>query len=253
MLNQQTRDVLTQLKLPGFIEVLDEIQNNSTMHHIELSEAITLMADRETLNRKRRKQQRLLRSAKLRYPQASIESVDYQAKRAFNQSQFRELLDGQWVDQARNIILIGPTGVGKSYLACALGYQMCRQLFSVRYYRVSRLVEALKLSHADGSYSKLLEQLAKKHVLILDDWGIDQLDRQARRDLLEVLEDRSARMATVITTQLPVQHWHHYIGDDTIADAICDRVINAAYQLNIEGNSMRKMNKNLTHVDHSVS
>ena len=142
---------------------------------------------------------------------------------------------------------MGPTGTGKSYLACALGHQACQMALKVRYFRVSRLIEQLRLSHADGSYSRLLDQLAKFSLLILDDWGIDQLDRQARRDLLEVLEDRYAKSSTLITSQLPVENWHHFIGDDTIADAVCDRVLNNAYTIPIKGESMRKI-KNLTHV-----
>ena len=157
--------------------------------------------------------------AKPRYPQANYESVNYQLPRQFNQQQFRELNNMQWVELHRNIIITGPTGVGKSYMACALGNLACRRLYSVLYYRVGRLVEALRISHIDGTYGKLLEKLAKKQVLILDDWGIDQLDRQGRRDLLEVLEDRSGRSTAVITSQLPTTSWHDYIGDGTIADA----------------------------------
>lgn len=253
MLTQATRDKLYALKLQGFLEVYDEIMQQQNNAAIPLGEALGLMADRETLQRENRRTKRLLKAAKLRYPQASLQGIDYQLPRQFNQQQFRALGSKEWIQQAKNIIIIGPTGIGKSYMACALGTMACRNLLSTRYYRVPRFVEELKLSHADGRYTKILEQLAKQSLLILDDWGIDQLDRQARRDLLEVLEDRSNRSSTIITTQLPIKHWHDHIGDGTIADAICDRLINNAYIFDIEGkDSMRKHVNSLTHVDQSV-
>lgn len=252
MLTQITRDKLTTLKLQGFIEVFEELSEPKSKSDLTLNETLTLMADRELLQRENRRAARLLKAAKLRYPQACLQAIDYQLPRKFNQQQYKSLVQPEWVLQGKNVLLIGPTGVGKSHLACALGTMACQNLLSTAYYRVSRLIEELRLSHADGRYSKLLEQLAKKSLLILDDWGIDQLDRQARRDLLEVLEDRTNRTSTVITTQLPVTHWHDYIGDGTIADAICDRVINNAYTFVIEGESVRKTKNSLTHVDQGV-
>ena len=241
-----TQEKLTALKLPAFIEVFREI-STSSQHQLTLEESLTLMAERELLHRENKRCLRLLKAAKLRYPSACVTDVDYSQQRSFNQQQFRTLTQCQWIQQHKNMILMGPTGTGKSYLACALGHQACQMALKVRYFRVSRLIEQLRLSHADGSYSRLLDQLAKFSLLILDDWGIDQLDRQARRDLLEVLEDRYAKSSTLITSQLPVENWHHFIGDDTIADAVCDRVLNNAYTIPIKGESMRKI-KNLTHV-----
>lgn len=240
-MNKQTQENLYQLRLHGFIQAYEDIIQQSNDSELSISEALTIMTDREICLRENKRQARLLKLAKLRYPQANYESIDYRLPRKFNQQQFKELGHGQWIIQARNIIITGPTGVGKSYIACALGQLACRQLYAVQYYRVGRLVDALRISHVDGTYSKLLERLAKKLVLILDDWGIDQLDRQGRRDLLEVLEDRCGRSATVITSQLPISSWHDYIGDNTIADAICDRIINNAYCFNIEGESIRKI------------
>ena len=239
-MNVQTKEQLQQLKLPAFIEVFDEIEQN-TSHQLTLGEAIGMMAQRETLLRENKRLARLLKSAKLRYSSACVANIDYDQSRTFNKDQVRELTHCGWIVKQRNIILTGPTGTGKSYLACALAHQACQMGHKVRYARVSRLTEQLKLSHADGSYTRLLEQLAKVQVLILDDWGIDQLDRQARRDLLEVLEDRYAKSSTIITSQLPIDMWHRFIGDDTIADAVCDRVINNAYKIEIKGDSMRKM------------
>jgi len=201
--------------------------------------------------RDNRRLKRLLKTAKLRHPRACVTKIDYKQSRKFEHELLRQLTHCQWITQQRNLILTGPAGVGKSYIACALGHQACQMAFTTRYYRVSRLIELLRLSHADGSYGKTLERLAKIQLLILDDWGIDQLDRQARRDLLEVLEDRYSRSSTIITTQLPIDKWHQFIGDDTIADAICDRIINNAYIVTMTGESMRK-SKSFDDVEHSV-
>jgi DNA replication protein DnaC len=248
VINPQTKTKLEQLKLQSFIDVFNEIINNNSQS-LSLDEALTMMVDREIITRDNRRLTRLLKAAKLRYPSACIAHIDYQQPRQFEQERLRQLTHCQWIAQQRNCILTGPAGIGKSYIACALGHQACQLSFSVRYYRVPRLVEILRMSHADGSYSRTLERLAKIQCLILDDWGIDQLDRQGRRDLLEVLEDRYAKTATIITTQLPIDRWHQFIGDDTIADAICDRIINNAFTITMSGESMRKV-KNLTHVEH---
>lgn len=238
-MNNQTKEQLQQLKLPAFIEVLDEITNNASQQ-LTLTEALGMMSQREIILRENKRLTRLLKAAKLRYPTACVSNIDYKQSRTFNKDQVRDLTHGGWITEKRNIIFMGPTGTGKSYLACALAHQACQMGHSVRYTRVSRLTEKLKLSHADGSYSKLLDQFAKIQVLILDDWGIDQLDRQARRDLLEVLEDRYGKSSTIITSQLPVELWHNFIGDNTIADAVCDRIINNAHKIDIKGDSMRK-------------
>ena len=244
-MKSENKDKLMQLKLPAFVEVFDEIMANSS-HNLSLEESLAMMVDRELILRDNRRLARLLKSAKLRYPSASIHNIDFSDRREFNKEQVRELTHCDWVQKMRNVILTGPTGSGKSYLACALGHQACQKGFRTKYFRVTRLIEQLRLSHADGSYTRLLEQLAKIDLLILDDWGIDQLDRQGRRDLLEVLEDRYAKSSTIITAQLPTDHWHNFIGDDTIADAVCDRVMSNSYRLTFKGDSLRD-NKNLTH------
>lgn len=234
-----TKEKLLQLKLPAFIDVYEEIVNNDKLK-MSLEEALNLMTEREIILRDNKRLVRLLKTAKLRYSNACVTDIDYSQDRDFNKEQVRMLTHCEWIAKSKNIIITGPTGTGKSYLACALAHQACQMAFRARYFRVTRLIEQLRLSHADGSYTRLLEQLAKIPLLILDDWGIDQLDRQGRRDLLEVLEDRYAKSATIITSQLPIDKWHHFIGDDTIADAVCDRIVNNAYNIQIEGDSMRK-------------
>jgi len=239
MMKAITKDKLQALKLPAFIDVFNEIIQNES-HTFDLEEALNLMAERELTQRKNKRVARLLSAAKLRYPSASVTQIDYSESRDFNKILLRQLTHCEWVNKGKNIIFTGPTGTGKSHLACALGHQACQMTYKTRYYRVTRLIEILRLSHADGSYTRLLEQCSKIDVLILDDWGIDRLDRQARRDLLEVLEDRYDKAATIITSQLPIDRWHAFIGDDTIADAVCDRVVNNAYLIEINGDSMRK-------------
>lgn len=249
-MHPQTKEKLNYLKLDGFIQVAEEINNNPSQPILDMPEWLTLMVDRELQLRDARRLKRLIKTAKLRYPNACFEDIDWQQQRQFNQKQLRELSHNQWINKARNIILTGPTGVGKSYFACALGQQACRMQYSVRYFRMPRLIEVLHIAHADGSYHRKLELLAKTQLIILDDWGIDQLEREARRDMLEVLEDRVGNTSTIITSQLPIEHWHQYIGDGTLADAICDRILHNAYKLNIQGESMRKGQADLTDVDH---
>lgn len=239
MLVEQTKDKLAQLKLPGFIEVFNEILANPG-GSLTQEETMGLMVDRELLHRENRRLKRLLKAAKLRFPQASIETIDYQLPRKFNQQQVRELTHCSWITQGRSIIFSGPCGVGKSFLACAFGHQACRLGLSVRYFRMSHLLERWRIAQADGSYGKLLATLEKTQLLILDDWGMGHLNEQERQSLLEVCEARYGIAGMVITTQLPTEHWHNYIGDDTIADAICDRIIHSAYVIKIEGDSLRK-------------
>ncbi len=238
-MKSQLKDGLQQLKLLAFIEVFNEVVLN-TAHTLTMEEALSMMVDREIIYRNNKRVARLLKATKLRYPQASVSSIGYNDQQRFNADQVRELTHCHWVQKGKSIVMTGAAGTGKSYLACALAHQACQMAYKTQYFRVTRLIEVLRLSHADGSYARLLEQLAKLDLLVLDDWGIDQLDRQARRDLLEVLEDRYAKSSTIITSQLPISGWHQFIGDDTIADAVCDRVVNNAYHIEVKGESKRK-------------
>jgi len=243
-MNLSTKEKLGQLKLEGFIQVAEEASHPTAGQSLTADEMLTLMVDRELLMRTNKRLKRLMKNAKLRYPNASIEAIDFSSPRQMNHQQLKTLMQPEWIEHARNIAFIGPTGVGKSYLACALGQLACRQQYPVLYTRVPRLLEMLRIAHVDGSYQRQLDKIAKAKVLILDDWGLDQLEREARRDLLEMLEDRVGRAATIITTQLPTDAWHQYIGDGTLADAICDRVLHNAYIINIKGESMRKIKQN---------
>jgi len=180
-----------------------------------------------------------LKAAKLK-TQASPEDVDYIHHRGLIKSQFASFLNGQWLEQHHNILITGSTGCGKTYLACVLATQACRLGFSVRYFRSSRLLEELSIAHGDGRYSKLINQLAKIDLLILDDWGLETLSLGQRNDLLEIMEDRHGAKSTLVTSQLPINKWHQAIGDATLADAILDRLVHNGHKLNLRGDSMRK-------------
>jgi DNA replication protein DnaC len=176
----------------------------------------------------------------LRIPSACIEDLDFSPKRELDRALVRQLAIGAWIAERQNIIATGPTGVGKTYFSCALGQLACRLGFRVLYRRVPRLFEELALAHADGSYTRLLARFAKADVLILDDWGIVPLNDQQRRDILEILEDRHGQRSTVVTSQLPIDTWHDYIGHPTIADAVLDRLVHNAHKLTMKGPSRRK-------------
>jgi len=253
MLQQPTLQQLRELKLPGMAQALEEQLNQPQSSSLSFEERIAFMLDREISYRKNRKLQGLIKTAKFRY-QACIEDVDYQHPRSLDKSQFASLIQCTWIRQKHNIIFEGPTGTGKSWLACALGLQACRQIISVRYFRLPRLLETLRIAHADGSYADLISQIAKTQLVVLDDWGIDILGREQRNDLLEILEDRYQQSATIITTQLPIKKWHEFIGEATIADAILDRVVHNAYQIKFDGDSLRRkegkqLNKNKKTID----
>ncbi len=180
-----------------------------------------------------------LRYARLRH-QATVEDVDYRSPRGLDRSLLQKLSLGQWVEARENVIICGPTGIGKSWLACALGHKACRDNRSVLYQRLPKLFTDLALARGDGRYARILRTLSRVELLILDDWGLDPLDAGARHDLLEFLEERHGRRSTLITSQIPVDKWHDLIGDPTYADAILDRLVHNAHRLNLSGDSLRK-------------
>jgi DNA replication protein DnaC len=238
MLNEQTQQSLRELKLFGMAKSFDEQCAQPEQQALSFEERFGLMVDREVTERKNRRLKTLLHSAKLRQS-ACTEDIDYRHARGLERSQMANLVTCDFVHRLQNLIITGPTGCGKSWLACAIGNQACRQNLSVRYLRVSRLLEDLRISHADGSYSKLLNQLAKIDLIILDDFGLEPLNATDRKDLFEIVEDRHKRKSTLITSQVAVKHWHDYIGEPTLADAILDRLHHNSHQLQLKGNSMR--------------
>src|SRR5690606_18884932 len=205
--------------------------------------------DRETSYRHNNKIGRLLTAAKLKL-QAYPEDIDYSHPRGLIRSQFADLLSNQWLHQHHNILITGPTGCGKTYLGCVLATQACRQGFSVRYFRSSRLMEMLSIAHCDGRFPKLVQQLAKTDLLVLDDWGLEKMTLSQRNDLLEIMEDRHGLKSTLITSQLPITQWHKAIGDATLADAILDRLLHNSHKLKLRGESMRKTKSEMSLLDH---
>jgi DNA replication protein DnaC len=244
MLNHPTHEKLNQLKLFGMARALAE-QSAIDLDHLGFEERLGLLVDREATERDGRLlAQRLLR-AKLK-PNTAAEDTDYRHARGLDKLLYQRLLAGQWLREKQNVLLTGKTGVGKTWLACALAHQACRQGYSAHYVRLPRLLDELSIGRADGRYGKLLKQLARIDVLVVDDWGLAVLTDVHRRDLLEVLDDRHGARSTIVTSQLPIDHWHAAIGDATLADAILDRLVHNAHQINLNGESLRKKRVRLT-------
>jgi DNA replication protein DnaC len=239
MLHHPTLDKLQQLRLTGMSIALREQLDLPDIQTMSFEERLGLLVDRELTAREERRLQTRLRQAKLKHS-ACLEDLDYTTPRGLDRGLVTQLGTGQWIREGLNCLVLGPTGVGKTWLACALAQQACRQGFTTRYLRAPRLFEELRLAHADGGFPKLMRRFANTDLLLLDDWGLMGLDAEARRDLLELLDDRHGRRATLITSQLPVEHWHDLIGDPTLADAILDRLVHNAYRITLKGESMRK-------------
>lgn len=218
---------------------------------LSFEERFALLLDQEILYRDNRRLARLLQAARLRVG-ACVEDIDYRHPRGIDRSFMSSLASCQWVQRHQNLAITGPAGSGKTWLACALGHQACRLGSSVRYVRLPRLFEMLRIAHGDGSYPRLMNQLAKTDLLILDDRGLQKIAAAQRNDLIEVIEDRYGLRATLIAGQLPIEHWHEYIGEATLADAILDRLLHNSHRLALRGESMRKTETDLTDRDRSV-
>jgi len=245
MLNEETTEKLYAMKLNGMADAFKEQLQQPDSNELSFEERFALVLDQEILYRDNRRLARLLKATKLRVG-ACVEDIDYRHPRGLDRSFMSTLASCQWVQRHQNLAITGPTGSGKTWLACALGHQACRLGLSVRYVRLPRLFETLRIAHGDGSYPRLMNQLAKTDVILLDDWGIQNITAAQRNDLMEVIEDRHGLRATLIASQLPVEHWHEYIGEATLADAILDRLVHNAYKNNLKGGSMRKRKANLT-------
>lgn len=240
MMNQQTLTKLKALKLDGMARAFEEQLAMATSTSLSFEERFAMLADRECTWRDNRRLARLLKQAKLRNPQACLEDVDYRPSRGLERRMIAALVSCDWIRHAQNVLLTGRTGVGKTWLACALANAACRQGFSALYLRTARLVEQLKIAHGDGSFHQRLASLARIDVLVIDDWALGALDAGARADLLEVFDDRVGTRSTIINSQLPVENWHTWLGEPTLADAILDRLLHWAYRVALKGPSPRK-------------
>lgn len=250
MLQQQSLKQLRILKLSGMADALElQWSQPQTYDDLSFDERIGLLVNQEVTSRENKRLQRLLKAAHFKIT-ARLEEVDYTHPRGLKKSQIAALQSGVWINKKHNLVITGPTGCGKTYLACAIGHHACYQGYSVRYFRATRLFEALTIAHGDGSYLKLIGQLAKADLLIVDDWGLETLTQSQRNDLLEIMEDRHGNKSTIFTSQLPITNWHTYIGDATLADAILDRLLHNAHKLNLRGESMRKVKSRLTEDEH---
>jgi DNA replication protein DnaC len=245
MLLHPTLEKLTTLRFTGMAAALDEQMQMNSLDDMGFEERLGLLLDREIADRQTRRMNTRLRKARLRQD-SCIEDIDFRHPRGLDKSLVMRLAGCDWIKAHNNLIVTGPTGVGKTYLACAFAQKACREGYNTIYMRISKLFEDLSLSKGDGRYLKLLSSFAKADLLVLDDYGLEQLGREQRHDLLEILEDRHGLKSTLVTSQLPVENWHEQIGDPTLADAILDRLVHSAHKIKLNGGSMRKKNANLT-------
>ena len=239
MLNHPTLERLHALQLRGMARAFEEQMQMPDLGELSFAERLGLLVDREAADRESRRLARRLKEARLRL-EAAVEDLDFRIPRGLDKRLVLSLASCGWIDQHLNVLITGPTGVGKSYLACALAHKACRDGYTVLYHRLSRLLGELALARGDGRYPQLLARLGKARLLVLDDWGLEPLTDTHRRDLLEILEDRYDRRSTLVTSQLAVKHWHDALGDPTLADAILDRLVHNAHRIELRGESMRK-------------
>ncbi len=250
MLYHPTLEKLTQLRLTGMHKALLEQNELAEINTLSFEERLGLLVDREITERENRGLALRLREAKLRHS-AVLEDIDYRQPRGLDKTVMVSLAGCQWVANHLNLLITGPTGVGKSWIACALTHKACRDGYRAHYLRMPRLFQELALAKADGRYPKLLATLSRTDVIILDDWGLVPFTDDQRRDMLEILEDRHGRRSTIVTSQIPTERWHETINDPTLADAILDRLVHNAYKINLKGESMRKRKSKLTSIQES--
>jgi len=247
-MHNQTMEKLHQMRLAGMAAAIREQLDTPATSDLSFGERIAMMVDREWTLRENKRLARRLKAARLKL-QASVENIDYRHPRRLEKSLVLTLSNCEWIKGHQNLIVTGPTGIGKSYIAEAFANKACREGYTALYYRSTRLFRELAVSRGDGSYSKLLSRLARTDLLIIDDWGLAPLTDAERRDFLEVMEDRHGSKSTLMTSQYPVSSWHDLIGEPTMADAILDRIIHNAHKITLKGESMRKTRSNLTQAD----
>lgn len=245
MLTQQTLSKLYDLKLAAMAQAFDEQLSQPDLGELSFEDRFAMLVDRQWAFKENRRMTRLLRAARLR-DSACVENIDFKTPRSLDKSLLVRLAGTDWINKAQNVIIIGPTGVGKTYLACAIANSAIRNGYSATYKRAPRLYQEIAIARADGSYPKLMNKLSKIKMLVIDDFCIAPMSDPERRDLLEVLEDRQSISSTIIATQVPVKNWIEHIGDPTLADAILDRLVHNAHKINLKGESMRKIHSSLT-------
>ena len=240
MIDTNLLNQLRKLRLGSMADALQlQLDQVGTYEGLAFTERLSLLIDHEMLNRDQNKQDRLIRMAKFKL-MANIKDIDYDHRRNIKKAQIAQLAQTGWLDKAQNLLITGPCGSGKTYLACAVGHNACLHGYSARYYRLSRLLLEMTQAKADGSYQKLLKQLAKTQVLLIDDWGLEPLEAAHRHDLMEIMDDRHGDASTIVISQLPTSEWYASIGDNTFADAILDRLMHNAHRFELNGESMRK-------------
>lgn len=246
---QQNQTLMSDLKLHGMSNRYEVMQTDPSIDELCFDERLNMLIDAEVHDRSQRKMERLLRSAKLKYPSAFLENVDYKASRGLEKKVISNLGTCQWLQRHQHLILTGPTGVGKTWLACAFGQAAIRQGISVLYWRFPRLLEALETARLDGSLVNLRTRISKCSLLIVDDWAICPITGKGRQDIFELFEDKNEAGSLLIASQLPVNEWHDYIKEPTIADAMIDRIIHRSHMVDVNGESMRKLKGNLEGVE----